>query len=187
MQAEMRIDTYLLLVIGMVLMCSCNRKSGRLQSTSKPRTEQKYRKEEHVSSSNNSGQIMTAKQIFQKYNEAVFMVFTSDGYNSFQGSGFFISSKGIAVSNYHVFRGTAVGLEVIKLSSGDELRIDEVIAKSEENDFIVFKVQASKRRNFTYIPISKRDFSVGDKIYTIGSPRGLENTFLWRDISEKGR
>ena len=55
--------------------------------------------------------MMSGTEIFKRYNSAVFMVYTSDGYNAFQGSGFFISSDGIAVSNYHVFKGTSIGLE----------------------------------------------------------------------------
>lgn len=45
------------------------------------------------------GTQMTGAQIFAKYNTAVFMVFTSDGSNGYQGSGFFIDSRGLAVSN----------------------------------------------------------------------------------------
>ena len=39
------------------------------------------------------------------------MVFTSDGTNTYQGSGFFINSNGLAVSNYHVFKGTGIRSE----------------------------------------------------------------------------
>jgi len=128
---------------------------------------------------------MSGSQIFQKYNDAVFMVYTSDGYNAFQGSGFFISPSGVAVSNYHVFKDTSVGLEVIKLSSGEMLKVEEVIAKSEDNDFIIFRVKAKSNQRFKYIPVSSRTLSVGEKIYTIGSPRGLENTFSSGEVSQK--
>lgn len=113
------------------------------------------------------------------------MVYTSDGSNIFQGSGFFVSSTGIAVSNYHVFKDTYIGLEVLKLPSGDKLQIEEVIAKDEEDDFIVFKVKAKENQCFEYIPISLRSLSVGETVYTIGSPRGLENTFSSGEISQK--
>lgn len=113
------------------------------------------------------------------------MVYTSDGSNIFQGSGFFVSSTGIAVSNYHVFKDTYIGLEVLKLPSGDNLQIEEVIAKDEKDDFIVFKVRAKEDQCFEYIPISLRSLSVGETVYTIGSPRGLENTFSSGEISQK--
>ena len=54
---------------------------------------------------------MDGAEIFSKYNTAVFMVFTSDGYNMYQGSGFFINNSGLAVSNYHVFQNTSIGEE----------------------------------------------------------------------------
>ena len=60
----------------------------------------------NVTLSNNRGDKnkLDGSKIFSKYNTAVFMVFTSDGYNVYQGSGFFINTNGLAVSNYHVFQ-----------------------------------------------------------------------------------
>lgn len=129
--------------------------------------------------------IMSGASIFKKYNSAVFMVFTSDGRNAFQGSGFFISPNGIAISNYHVFKGTFMGLETIKTTSGEELKIGDVISKSDKHDCIIFKVKSKGNRKFNYIPIASRASSVGDKVYAIGSPRGLENTFSSGEISQK--
>ena len=64
----------------------------------------------------NTNNVIPATEIFKRYDSAVFMVFTTDGYNAYQGSGFFINADGLAVSNYHVFKGTGVGYEIIKLS-----------------------------------------------------------------------
>lgn len=125
---------------------------------------------------------MTASEVFDKYNTAVFMVFTTDGWQGFQGSGFFVSSDGLAISNYHVFKGTGMGLESIQLSDGNSYKIQEVVAKSEENDFIVFYVDIPGSCN--YIPISNRTNKVGERVYAIGSPRGLENTFSSGEISQ---
>ena len=106
---------------------------------------------------------MSGTEIFKRYNSAVFMIFTSDGYHTFQGSGFFISSDGIAVSNYHVFKGTSIGLETIKLSSGEQLNVEDIIVKSEDNDFIIFKVATKEGKQFNYIPVASKSPSVGDK------------------------
>ncbi len=108
------------------------------------------------------------------------MVFTSDGYNVYQGSGFFINKNGLAVSNYHVFKGTGIGQECIKLAGCDEIyKVAEVIKSSE--DFIIFRVNVS---NTTYIPIAKYKPNVGEKVYAIGSPMGLGNTFSSGEISQ---
>ncbi|ADY35465.1 peptidase S1 and S6 chymotrypsin/Hap [Phocaeicola salanitronis DSM 18170] len=129
---------------------------------------------------NNRNKIYSATELFKRYNSAVFMVFTTDGYKAYQGSGFFISKDGLAVSNYHVFKGTAVGYEVIKLSDGRQYKIDRVVAKSESDDYILFRVKGQ----FNYIPISRRQCEVGERVYTIGSPKGLENTFASGEISQ---
>lgn len=120
--------------------------------------------------------------IFKKYNSAVFMIFTSDGINKYQGSGFFINNKGLAVSNYHIFEGTSIGAEQIKLVNNINVyKVTEIITKSKENDFIIFKVNVPKSN---YISLAKEKPVVGEKVYTIGSPLGLENTFSSGEISQ---
>lgn len=120
-------------------------------------------------------------EIFEKYNSAVFMIYTSDGVRGAQGSGFFINNDGLAISNYHVFKGTTIGAEQIKLVDGNIYKVVEVIQKSKEYDFIIFKVACS---NTNYIPLAKEKPSIGEKVYAIGSPRGLENTFSSGEVSQ---
>lgn len=121
-------------------------------------------------------------QIFARYNTAVFMVFTSDGWNVYQGSGFFVNKSGLAVSNYHVFKDTGIGEEGIKLIGSDEIyKVAEVIQCSEKEDFILFRVSIS---NTNYIPVAPNKPHVGDKVFAIGSPRGLENTFSSGEVSQ---
>lgn len=138
----------------------------------------------NVTVSNNRGDKnkLDGSKIFAKYNTAVFMVFTSDGYNGYQGSGFFINSDGLAVSNYHVFQGTNIGAEQIKLANSNEpYKVAEVIHSNEDEDFILFRVNVS---NTNYIPIAKYKPQVGEKVFAIGSPRGLENTFSSGEVSQ---
>lgn len=113
------------------------------------------------------------KTIYKKYKDAVFMIFTSDNVSIAQGSGFFVSSSGIAISNYHVFKGTYKGNEIIKLTNGNTYKVEEVLAMSEKYDYIVFKVNGS---GFPYIPVCNRGCEIGEKVVAIGSPLGLENT-----------
>ena len=126
---------------------------------------------------------LSGQEIFRKCITAVFMVYTSTGLQGFQGSGFFVSPDGLAVSNYHVFEGTGIGLEVIKTSNDKQYKIDRVIFKDKENDVMVFTVKAAGTK-FNYIPISSHSPQVGEKVYAIGSPRGLENTFSSGEISQ---
>lgn len=127
-------------------------------------------------------EVLDGKTIFRKYGNAVFMVFTTDGTNTYQGSGFFINSHGLAVSNYHVFKGTAIGAEQIKLVGSDmAYKVTKVVKSNENEDFIIFFVNVD---DTPYIPIAKQKPSVGDKVYAIGSPRGLENTFSSGEVSQ---
>ena len=115
-------------------------------------------------------------KLFKKYKSAVFMVFTSDGVNGYQGSGFFISSNGIAISNYHVFKGTTKGLETIRTYNGIDLKVDKVIDKSENDDYIIFKVRLNNSVTFNPIPIAYQQPEIGEDVFAIGNPMGLEHT-----------
>lgn len=168
---------------------SCTRRSNNYSSgvvAQRPVVEQKSTVTPPVRQEVNTPQIsqgkLSASEVFEKYNSAVFMVYTSNGWNEFQGSGFFINSSGLAVSNYHVFKGTGVGLETIKLANGTKCKLKSVVAKSSDYDFILFYVDIPGTCN--YIPVSNRQSKVGEKVFTIGSPRGLENTFSSGEISQ---
>lgn len=180
-------------VITIFLICaffvSCARRSGHkkqnpsnietLQNTNKSR-ENVTVPNSSFSHSNHSK--IDGASIFRKYNKAVFMIFTTDGSNIYQGSGFFIAKNGLAVSNYHVFKGTGIGEEAIKLPGDDRAyKVVAIYQKSEEEDFILFRVGC---KNSATIPIANNRPSVGDKVYAIGSPRGLENTFSSGEVSQ---
>ncbi|MDE6194622.1 MAG: serine protease [Muribaculaceae bacterium] len=181
----------------LLLLCisSCAHKSGHKRSNSSSYVDQtevvstvsydkKSKKNLEVRLSNNRDDKnkLTGSEVFAKYNTAVFMVFTSDGYNGYQGSGFFINSDGLAVSNYHVFQGTNIGGEMIKLANSDEIyKVTEVIHNDSDEDFILFRINVS---NTNFIPLAKYKPQVGEKVYAIGSPRGLENTFSSGEVSQ---
>ena len=96
----------------------------------------------------------------------------------------FISPEGLAVSNYHVFEGTERGLEIIKLSNNSLYKLDKVVSVDKDNDVMIFTVKANPGMSFKYISTSHNRPQVGDKVYAIGSPRGLENTFSSGEVSQ---
>lgn len=111
------------------------------------------------------------------------MVYTSNGYVGAQGSGFFVSSDGVAVSNHHVFKGSRSGHQTVELASGERFSVGRILAQSEANDFIVFQVELNGG-TVNYIPIASEVPKVGEKVYAIGSPQGFKNTFASGEISQ---
>ena len=193
----MRKSNIIIALIVILCATSCAHKSGHNRppaathsensemsniSQSKVAVECKHDLNVVLSDNRGDNNKLDGSMIFAKYNTAVFMVFSSDGYNMYQGSGFFINNEGLAVSNYHVFKGTGIGEEGIKLAGSNNVyKVAEVIKSSEDEDFILFRVDVS---NTNYIPVAKYKPSVGEKVYAIGSPRGLENTFSSGEVSQ---
>ncbi|MCR5642254.1 MAG: S1C family serine protease [Prevotella sp.] len=178
-----------------LLLCLLCISSCRKASTSRTRHEQQTEyaqpkeEAETVRPSSKNGIInkrsskkLDGREVFDKYSTSVFMVFTSDGTNGYQGSGFFIDNEGLAVSNYHVFKGTGIGMEKIKLLGSDVVHnVIEIIAKDEEEDYILFRVDCDKTN---YLPLASSKPQIGEKVFAIGSPRGLENTFSSGEVSQ---
>ena len=126
--------------------------------------------------------LLAKREIFRRYNSAIFMVYTTDGSNVYQGSGFFIGENGLAVSNYHVFKGTGIGAEAIKMPNDDTAyKVAEIYQRNEEEDFILFRVDYN---NDNYLPIASKRPEIGQRVFAIGSPRGLENTFSSGEVSQ---
>ncbi len=128
---------------------------------------------------------LKGSDVFRRYSNAVFMIYgaTNNANQIWQGSGFIISSDGLAVSNYHNFEdANKIAVKFYGSDSFYEVSKEDILAYSKNEDYIIFKVKG--RYNYPYIPIANRRSEVGDKVYTIGSPKGLENTFSSGEISQ---
>ena len=176
-------------VAALLLATSCAHKSGQYRRMAAQRESGAAREERDDSShgqlvvrSGSSHSRMDGSEIFKRYSSAVFMVFTTDGSNVYQGSGFFIGDGGLAVSNYHVFKGMGIGAEAIKIAGSDNAyKVTDIYQRSEDEDFIIFRVGYDNRVS---IPIAGKRPEIGDKVFAIGSPRGLENTFSSGEVSQ---
>lgn len=128
---------------------------------------------------------LRGSEIFRKYSNAVFMIYgaTNNANQIWQGSGFVVSSDGLAVSNYHNFdNAQKIAIKFYESDSFYEISKEDILAYSKSEDYIIFKVKG--RYNYPYIPIANRRSEIGDKVYTIGSPKGYENTFSSGEISQ---
>lgn len=114
-------------------------------------------------------------KMYLRNKKAVFTIYTSTSdQQSFQGTGFFINNKGIAVSNYHVFQDA--NLAMIKADNGEIYEISEVIEANKELDYIIFKVSVPSEVKLGKVDICYLSNNIGEKVFAIGSPMGFEKT-----------
>ncbi len=128
---------------------------------------------------------LTARQVADRHMAAVFRLdtyYTEEAYEndvrSNGGSGFFISSDGLAVTNYHTIdsavRATA------NLITGECFEVERVLFYDTEADLALLRVSRTTRDQKTTVP----SFSFlelaedpalrrGDPVYTLGVPLGL--------------
>jgi tetratricopeptide (TPR) repeat protein len=98
-------------------------------------------------------------------------------------SGIFISPDGTLVTNYHVIN-KAYSIDA-KLSSGAYYKLKDVIGLSKKHDLAILKFDA---KEVPFIKIRKVDkIAIGDSIFTIGSPIGLEKSVSAGIISNPQR
>ncbi|WP_113651296.1 S1C family serine protease [Pedobacter namyangjuensis] len=161
------------IVICLIVLCSCSR-SGKKSSLS-----QNGNTKLPMDIGNSSKEVKNTKslqELYKKNKVSVFLIYTSDGEKYHQGSGFFVSEEGVCVSNYHVFAGTLKGQEIIKTLDGKEYQIAEVISLSKELDYIIFKIKNNIDQKFPFLVISNKSPNIGDDVFAIGNPKGLEST-----------
>jgi serine protease Do len=98
-----------------------------------------------------------------------------------QGSGFFISSDGYAVTNNHVVeRGQTVE---IKTDNGKTLKA-KVVGTDPRTDIALLKVEGD---NFPHVEFADQPSRIGDWVLAVGNPFGLGGTVTAGIISASGR
>jgi serine protease Do len=119
---------------------------------------------------------------------SVVMVRTPSGL----GSGFIISPDGYVVTNDHVIQGESsvwiVLFERGKDGAIDKRKVDKVkiVATNRYADLALLKIEGEKELPFSYIGNS-RDLRVGQPVYAIGNPHGLDRTVSQGIVSTLNR
>ncbi|MBI1930790.1 SUMF1/EgtB/PvdO family nonheme iron enzyme [Candidatus Poribacteria bacterium] len=89
------------------------------------------------------------------------------------GSGIITSAEGEVVTNYHVVKGA--GSLLVKLLNGAMFPVEGLLASAPEQDFAVLKVNGKE------LPAvrlgSLKSVKVGQLVFALGSPLGMEQTF----------
>ena len=89
------------------------------------------------------------------------------------GSGFFVRPNYIA-TNFHVIDGAVGGLAK-RVGQKTVYTIEYFTAKDKGNDLAILQVSA---KNVEPLPLGNSDqVEIGDTVYAVGNPKGLEGTF----------
>jgi len=127
--------------------------------------------------------------LVKQIGEAVVQVRTPEGL----GSGFFINADGYLITNFHVIEGeTEISVEVYNQKDGqldrETYKQVKIIAINKFHDLALLHIEDKDAPKFKYITLGSSDnLSVGDSVFAIGSPLGLERTVTQGILSTKTR
>ena len=130
-------------------------------------------------------QELTARQVADRHMAAVFCLDKYDTQKAIDkndpsgnASGFFISSDGLAVTNYHSIGGAIRATAT--LSTGEVFPVESVVWYDPDIDLAVLRVSRSTVDDktttsaFAYLElVGTADIRSGDTVYTLGNPLGL--------------
>jgi serine protease Do len=127
--------------------------------------------------------------LVKQIGESVVQVRTPEGL----GSGFFINADGFLITNFHVIEGeTEISVEVYRQTDGnldrEIYKQVKIIAINKFHDLALLQIQDRNAPKFKPVTLGSSDaLSVGDTVFAIGSPLGLERTVTQGILSTKTR
>lgn len=129
------------------------------------------------------------RDLVNQIGEAVVQVRTPSGL----GSGFFINEEGFLLTNFHVIEGeTQISVEVYLQRSG-QLEVKSykqvrIVAMNKFQDLALLKIDDKDATRFKRVLLGSADaLAVGEHVFAIGSPLGLERTVTEGILSTKTR
>lgn len=140
-------------------------------------------------SGNRSGGERNVRDLVNQLGEAVVQVRTPGGL----GSGFFINEDGFLITNFHVIEGeTQISIEVYHQKNGQLERRTykqvRIVAMNKFADLTVLRIEDKDAPKFKFVQIGSADaLAVGERVFAIGSPLGLERTVTEGILSTKTR
>jgi serine protease Do len=132
----------------------------------------------------------TVRDLVNQLGEAVVQVRTPSGL----GSGFIINEDGYLMTNFHVIEGeTQISVEVYHRAPDGTLERKtykqvRIIAMNKFEDLTLLKIDDKDVPKFKYVVMGNADaMAVGERVFAIGSPLGLERTVTEGILSTKTR
>jgi serine protease Do len=129
------------------------------------------------------------RELAQTLGESVVQVRTPGGL----GSGFFVTEDGHLITNFHVIEGeTRISVEVYHQKDGQLDRRSykdvRIIAMNKFADLALLKVDDKDAPRFKRVLVGDPEaLAVGERVFAIGSPLGLERTVTEGMLSTKTR
>ncbi|SFU67042.1 serine protease Do [Pustulibacterium marinum] len=116
------------------------------------------------------------RDLTAKNEKAIFSIFTYDdfGVPSGSGTGFFINSNGIGISNFHVLVNASKA--IIKTNNKKSYKVVEILESNSDADLIKFRVENSENISFPFLNLKNTGVNKGEDIFVIGNPHGFEST-----------
>lgn len=133
--------------------------------------------------------VKDVRELVNELGEAVVQVRTPSGL----GSGFIINEDGYLITNFHVIEGeTEISVEVYQVKNGllerKVYKDVKIIALNKFDDITLLKIDDKDAPKFSHVLLGDSDgLQVGDKVFAIGSPLGLERTVTEGILSTKTR
>jgi len=131
----------------------------------------------------------SVRDLVNQLGEAVVQVRTPGGL----GSGFIINEDGYLITNFHVIEGeTQISVEVYH-QKDDQLERKvykqvSIVAMNKFQDLSLLKIDDKDAPKFARVPMGDSELlAVGEKVFAIGSPLGLERTVTEGILSTKTR
>jgi serine protease Do len=144
---------------------------------------------EFYSAATKSSPARDVSSLVKQIGEAVVQVRTPGGL----GSGFFINEDGYLITNFHVIEGeTEISVEVYRQLDGqldrETYKQVKIIAINKFHDLSLLHIEDKGTPKFKSVTLGSSDaLNVGDGVFAIGSPLGLERTVTQGILSTKTR
>jgi len=122
---------------------------------------------------------LNARQIYDASKDAVTYIQADTPQGQATGSGFLVSKDGLIVTNDHVVDGASQ--VQVKIGTSDKAQPAQVVGADPSRDLALLKVDGKDLKTLSLGDSSS--VSVGDPVYAIGNPFGLDHTLTTGIVS----